>query len=451
MNIGRATLTPIAALAIVIVLGEWSGLARAILDVPAYAALLDVVVVAVALLTVWRAVRHRETIRLHPLDWLVAAFFVLAAIQILNPNVPSPLVGLEGFRKTAFTMLAYPIVRFARRSDGLPFYRIIAIGSVPAFLWSIRQSVSPLPIELEIISSSGVSEISFHSGPVLRAFAPTAGPFHLGILGAAVAVISSVAARRSSRWFIGIAVLAAIALGVSLTRANQLAAVAAFGAIILASAPTRERIRTLARFTPVVAALGLAIFVTARSVVPTTPPIEPGGPAGPVGSLEPGEPNPLPNPLEDRSLRFRFEYWAEHVGAISERPLIGYGTSSAGDGFDRHYRGTGSENFNSHSLYLKAALELGLIGLALILAILGLAVLECRRAYRRHPEVALIAFGLLTITGISGFAGPMLDAYPFNLLLWATIGWLVASGTAAASAPDEALEQPLVVGGDALP
>ena len=89
MNIGGATLTPIAALAIVIVLGEWSGLARAILDVPAYAALLDVVVVAVALLTVWRAVRHRDTIRLHPLDWLVARVGVGAGVHHYAPWDPS--------------------------------------------------------------------------------------------------------------------------------------------------------------------------------------------------------------------------------------------------------------------------------------------------------------------------------------------------------------------------
>ncbi|MBA2719092.1 MAG: O-antigen ligase family protein [Chloroflexi bacterium] len=456
-TLSRTTLSPTTILALVIVLGEWTGLARALVRAPVYAAGLDVVLVGLFAFTVWRAWQVRQSVRFHLLDGLLAAYFLLALVEIFNPNVPSPLVGLEGFRKTAFMMLAYPIVRFSTTRDSARFFRIVVIGSIAAFLWSIRQAMSPLPIELDIMNTSGTSPLSFRSGPVLRAFAPTPGPFHLGILGAAVAVVATVLARTRDVRYVGVAVVAAVALGLTLTRANILAAVAAFGAVVLASPPMAERIRSALRFAPVALALGLAVFFTARSVVPTTAPAEPQGagaiPSAAISSLGPVPQDALPNPLDDRSLRFRFEYWSEGLQAIAERPLVGYGTSSAGDGFGRLYQGTGDRNFNPHSLYLKAALELGLVGLALILAILAVALRECRRAFARNTEVALIGLGLLVLTTMSGFSGPMLDAYPFNLLFWATVGWLVAvqAGPRQPSGASVRDEEGFVLGGDAIP
>lgn len=68
----------------------------------------------------------------------------------------------------------------------------------------------------------------------------------------------------------------------------------------------------------------------------------------------------------------------------------------------------------------------------MLVGILILAVPECRRAYGRDPTVALIGFGLLVMTMVSKLSGPILDAYPFNLLFWATIGWLANVGSSRA-------------------
>ncbi len=188
------------ALAILIVLGEWTGLARGILGAPYYAAILDlalVLIVVLAAVLAWRADRLPDP---HPLDLLIVGFAFLALIQVLNPNVPSLTVGLEGFRKTAFTVLGFAAVRLAGTRDPRPFYVIVALGSIPALLWAIRQSLVPLPIDLAIISTSGVSSISFHAGVAMRAFAPTAGPFHLGILAGTVLIIAVVFSQRAGRW-----------------------------------------------------------------------------------------------------------------------------------------------------------------------------------------------------------------------------------------------------------
>jgi hypothetical protein len=45
---------------------------------------------------------------------------------------------------------------------------------------------------------------------------------------------------------------------------------------------------------------------------------------------------------------------------------------------------------------------------------------------RRGDEAfAMWALGILLLVGISGLTGPMLDAYPFNLLFWTVAGLLV--------------------------
>ena len=223
-------------LAVLIVLGEWTGLARALLHGPYYAAVLDVALIG---LVVWVAARRRIP-RLSRLAWLLAlalaAYFLLAAVEILNPNVPSLGVGIEGFRKTAFTMVAFVVVVGWGRGDAMRFYKIVALGSVPACLFAIRQFVAPGALDLEILNSSGVSPITFHSGGVLRAFSPTAGPFHLGAIAACVTVISLGLARSGARWWIAVSVIAAVAVGLTLTRANMIAVAVAITMMILLSA-----------------------------------------------------------------------------------------------------------------------------------------------------------------------------------------------------------------------
>jgi O-Antigen ligase. len=138
------------------------------------------------------------------------------------------------------------------------------------------------------------------------------------------------------------------------------------------------------------------------------------------------------DPLQDRSLQFRFGYWQDFAAAVAKRPLIGYGTSAAADGFDHFYQGTGSLNFEPHSLYFKAALEFGVGGLFLFLGILGALVFTIYRAWGFDRLTARTVLGILTLMAVAGITGPMLDAYPVNLLFWASCGWIaVAAGQAA--------------------
>ena len=131
------------------------------------------------------------------------------------------------------------------------------------------------------------------------------------------------------------------------------------------------------------------------------------------------------HPLADRSLQFRFQFWEKQLTAAADQPWIGYGTSSAADGFDRLYVGTSGRNFEPHSIYLKILLEQGVAGFVIFMAILAmLGLIELRRL-RSGGVFNRVALAILVLVGVSGLTGPMLDAYPFNLLFWAIAGLAV--------------------------
>ena len=440
MTSGRVT----SALAIVIVLGAWTGLARALVGAPLYAAVLDVALLVLAIVVLARVVQRRERPRVTVLTALIAVYLVIALIEMFNPNVPSLRAGLEGYRKTAFTMLGFFVVAYAGEIDPGRFFRIVAVGMVPAFLWSARQFAAPLGAELDIITTSGISPITFHAGQVMRAFAPTAGPFHLGILGAAVVVIAILlATSRRPAWLI-VAAVAGLTLGLSLTRADLIGAVMAGVVIVVTAAPMRERLRT-AGFAAVPLAIAGAAALVAVGALPTrVPPGQP-QPSGPPGTTIDEIISMVEDPLADQNLQFRFTFWREFAAAVAERPVIGYGTGAAADGFDRFYAATGSRNFEPHSLYLKAALEFGVAGLVLFLAILAGVALTIRHAWAVDPVTARTVLGLLVLVVVAGITGPMLDAYPFNLLFWASCGWVaVAARRAVGSEPIRPAVQPSV-------
>jgi O-antigen ligase len=426
-------MTIATALAVIVSLGMWTGLARAILGAPIYAFALDAATVGILFLAAWNARRDGSRLRIHPLDVLAAAYVAIAVVEIFNPNVPSPLVGAEGFRKTAFMAIGYAIARVAGGFDGERFLRLVAIGAVPALLWSIRGWIAPIGVEQTIIDSSGVSSTSFHSGTVLRAFAPTASPFHLGILAGSVAIVACVI-RSPIRIWGTIAIIAAVALGLSLTRANIIATVVALGVVGVVHL-VRRRGPRLAAIGGLVAALAIVVAVgAASSRPPYGAPAPPGGAAG-GGSGQGGGIIEI-DPTQDRSLRFRFQFWEAQLNAITAQPLIGYGTSAAADGFDRLYTRADSQHFEPHSVYLKVLLEQGIFGFVvfgLFLAGIGILALRGQRSDTRFDRSAL---GITVLLLVSGLTGPMLDAYPFNLLFWTVAGALVSRATAGAPPTD---------------
>ena len=218
------------------VAGEWTALARGQLGIPLVAGALDALLIALLISAIYG---RRVDLRLHPLDVLVGAFAILSMLQMLNPNVPNAEIALEGFRKTAFTAVAYVIARLCAYSPAR-LAMLVAAGSLLALLFGIRQFFVPLPFDLEIIRTSGVAETTFYQANQLRAFSPMAGPFHLGLIASMVIVFGiALAMARDSRWLLPV-LIGILALLLSISRANWVATVVAAIVVLLSAIPRSD-------------------------------------------------------------------------------------------------------------------------------------------------------------------------------------------------------------------
>jgi O-antigen ligase len=106
------------------------------------------------------------------------------------------------------------------------------------------------------------------------------------------------------------------------------------------------------------------------------------------------------------------------VPAIIDHPL-GYGTGSDST--------TVSALYYSHNGFFYIAIELGIPGLLLALALLAWGVLQETDIVRRSSDPLLAMSGLwglawLVATLVEGSFGALLEVYPVNLYLWFLLG-----------------------------
>ena len=83
----------------------------------------------------------------------------------------------------------------------------------------------------------------------------------------------------------------------------------------------------------------------------------------------------------------RYEFWSVAVGAVGQEPLRGLGSGAFRSLWLRERTINQTVN-DAHSLYLESLVELGLVGLGLLLAIVGGVALAARRAQRIDPAAA---------------------------------------------------------------
>ena len=132
----------------------------------------------------------------------------------------------------------------------------------------------------------------------------------------------------------------------------------------------------------------------------------------------------------------RFAIWPEVVDLIEKRPLAGYGF---GRGLLRHeLPGESGEKiaWHAHNFFLDTALQTGLVGLVLFLAILAGLLREGWRAARRRDD-ASIAAGAALIAVVFGMAFRNLTdtllVRQNALLFWSVAGVLLAWGAGRAA------------------
>ena len=131
------------------------------------------------------------------------------------------------------------------------------------------------------------------------------------------------------------------------------------------------------------------------------------------------------------------QLWTDEIiPALREQWLLGYGTSSAGEGLQNLYEGTTSQFFYSHNLYIKVLLEMGLIGFVVFLVLVGTSMLGGFRYLYRvkmvQPQAVMLLQWSLAVTVsflIGGIVIATLDAYPANYYFWLLLGVLSRAKT----------------------
>jgi hypothetical protein len=110
----------------------------------------------------------------------------------------------------------------------------------------------------------------------------------------------------------------------------------------------------------------------------------------------------------------------------SWRSLYGDGTGSHTNAALRY--GNGDVGDTVENWYARAGTELGVVGLALAIALLACVGLAAWRSYRRLTGVAKEIGGpimaLVLLTALISFKGPILDVDPFNVYFWLFVGFL---------------------------
>jgi O-antigen ligase len=91
----------------------------------------------------------------------------------------------------------------------------------------------------------------------------------------------------------------------------------------------------------------------------------------------------------------RYAYWRVAIDAGARHPLAGVGASGFRAEWLRHRR-IGENVRDAHSLEVETFAELGLVGVALLAALLGGVGLAARAAHRADPALAAGAIAVLT-------------------------------------------------------
>jgi O-antigen ligase len=366
---------------------------------------------------------HR-TLQTKWMDALIVLYLVICLFQIFNPNVPTLVAGLEGFRAIAFQTLGFFAGAFYLTSSSRIRRYMIVLTVVAIFtaLYGIKQFFYPSWVDNNIISLTGAAVITYTSKGQMRAFSTLPGPFHFGIF-MVFAVLLMQCFRNHLKvkllYLFGIPVCL-IALLLSITRGNWLALAGGLLAYtVLRALETRRFLLTLLKI--LIGVSLIVIFCLSTYLL--------------VQQIQdlPGfkvifeRLTSLTMMFEDEHYLGRVEGWQREVMPALRRNPWGYGLASALDSFSHRPDFIGHYFFTSHNQYLKVALELGLFGILVFIFIMIGGLVIAFRNFRLVSEpilksTAVLFMAMWVAVNISSMASPILDAYPINLYFWALMG-----------------------------
>ena len=339
-------------------------------------------------------------------------FFLISLFQLFNPNVPTLLAGLEGFRKTTYQMLAVflgiYLVRDSSEIEKISKYMCYA--SVPILLYGIKQFFFFSPFDQKIVELNLGSFWTHHIAGHVRSISIFSGPFHFGMFSCFIGLLSLYFyLKRRNIFYLVLLIFSVLGVVFSMTRTNIVALIITCLFLLWFARPEKRRFfRKINIFFFLF--LLIVIMVSSQKFLPV---------ATVFKSLE--------NISEDQRFLNRFVGYRDMSIAFVEHPIVAYGMGSAGDTLGHLFEGR--KHFTSHNLGFKILIETGLVGLGIyiffFLAWFKKAFSLFKKRDTNTRNLAVLISSIVLILLINGLVGSAVEAYPINLYIWFFMGALV--------------------------
>lgn len=360
------------------------------------------------------------------LDTLVLSFFVLDFIQIFNPYLGAIddnrffIIGLRGFQQRSFYGLVYFVIRWLE----IPSFRFntiiriivytTALGSIYAlmqqfFSFTILESA----YQLEQIAKDPLMEGLYIS----RAIGFMGSPFTFGLISATGLVsgiylyYSILKSKKERLLCIGSIIVNTAAVVISGSRSTYFSLIVIpVMLVVLMKTPVFSFIvRSLTSILALIVALSF-FFIFFPDSIPVSYSIERMKTVNEIFSKE----------TSDMNFILRRELVVASGPLILSNPL-GYGTGifNGGSNPDGLVKVDGYSTFMDNE-FVGLALEMGILGVLLFIAIIGAALYRCHLAigvpdWRNR---ARILAALIVICPAAGIGGQWLAIYPINICFW---------------------------------
>ena len=368
------------------------------------------------------------------LDFVVIVFFLLDLIQVLNPYLDIfrdqqfLVIGLRGFWQRSFMLLVYFLVRVLIRS-GQRFHtvaKILAYSIALNGLYALTQQLFGFEFfesryrEYQI--ADDLPSVALYA---LRSTGFLGSPFTFGVVSAMgiwcsiYLLRSNATSRRGLILIITCVAINTVALLLSSSRSSYLAMIISILAIAilywkwwLAFVWQSRRVITILVVTLAV------LFLLFYDSPPVQFSIERVDTLTQLLSALSGK------EVEDRNFAVRQELATATWPLILENPL-GYGSGIFTGGANPDalvtVKGYGTWVDNEFS---SLALEMGILGVGLLLLMIGMALWRCKQAVhlKIFKEQAIALTALVVICPSAGFGGQWLTAYPANIIFWVFLG-----------------------------
>lgn len=350
---------------------------------------------------------------------IIFFFLVLSIIQIFNPNVPTIIAGLEGFRKTAlpFIFCFFGLFGFKTHEAIYIFIKRFVIISIPFLLYGVKQYWLPTNIDYLYLSTN---EANIYTGQLFgkeRAVSFFAGPFHFGMFAAIITILCLYLIQKTHKfkerliWIVSL-FLSLLSCYCTLTRTNFVAMI--FSILFYIILVKMKKYLFLIPFMAALCILIINYFINnAYKLLMSKLEF-----VRLIGTIF--------NAGDDSRFLGRIDGWKEILSLISKHPIIAYGIGSAGDTLQYTY--DFNYHITSHDFYLKILMETGFIGLGLvaiflILILTGLIFHSIRTDNLNDKHLFAASLSILSIFLVNSFVNSTIETYPVSgfLLMFSTM------------------------------